>query len=363
MELDPANTTILNHFGNLLVQMGKADEGMVHLRRAIALEPEFALPWNSLGVALLGKDENDEAVRCFQKAIELAPKFADAHHNLGDARIAQNRTADAIACYREALANAPNDLITRNNLALALDRTGQIDEAMQHLRRALELDPANGPANLNLGRLLDHGGRLEEAIGFWRRAEATWRTANDDFGRRWHGKVQATLAEAESKLNAHQARLALARGERQSQDAQELVAAAALVALRSEYALAVRVYERAFAADAGLRATGSHRLDAAQSAAQAGCGLGADALALPAEERAQLRERARRWLGEERSRWQQELAAGGEQATSARATAERTASAVAFAGVRGEAALASLPPAEAAAWRELWAELGRLLRP
>ena len=42
----------------------------------------------------------DEAIACYRKAIELDPKFALAHNNLGNALEDKGQVDEAIACYR-----------------------------------------------------------------------------------------------------------------------------------------------------------------------------------------------------------------------------------------------------------------------
>jgi hypothetical protein len=140
----------------------------------------------------------------------------------------------------------------------------------------------------------------------------------------------------------------------------EFARAIMLVHWRGDRVLVARTYERAVAAYPDLSVSYPHQFNAARAAALAGCGVHASAPALTDAEKARLREQAREWLGAEVAGWRKGLAGGDE---SARTAARRSAHALVdadFACVREQAALDSLPPAEAAAWRELWASLGQI---
>jgi hypothetical protein len=126
------------------------------------------------------------------------------------------------------------------------------------------------------------------------------------------------------------------------------------------YAAAVRLLGEAFEAESKLAddLEAGHRYRAARMAAVAGVGQGRDAGQLTNEAKAALRKQALDWLRADLAAWRSHSEA------SQRARVLRSWRAnKALAGVRDEEGLAKLPPAERAVWRELWAEVEKLLKP
>ncbi len=83
-----------------MVGMGRRDEAIAWYRKAIVIDPGYALGHTSLGNALLAKGQVDEAIASFRKAIELAPEFAPYR-----AVLAQ---AERLAAARDKLADFQN---------------------------------------------------------------------------------------------------------------------------------------------------------------------------------------------------------------------------------------------------------------
>ena len=109
-----------NRLGVVLAEQGKLDDAIVHLRRALRRNPNFAEAHNNLGGVLLGKGELEEAVACFQRALQGNPDMVAAHSNLGNAWRDQGELTKAIACYRRAIEIAPDAVGAHSNLLYAL---------------------------------------------------------------------------------------------------------------------------------------------------------------------------------------------------------------------------------------------------
>ncbi len=121
--------TVFYNFGILLIGLGKLKEAELSLRKAIELDPRYAIAHSNLGGILKDLGKLKEAELSLLKAIELDPNYAIAHSNLG--------------------------LIFRD--------LGKLKEAELSLRKAIELDPNIAKARLNLGRILKDLGKLKEA--------------------------------------------------------------------------------------------------------------------------------------------------------------------------------------------------------
>lgn len=98
---------------------------------------------NNLGVALKRQGKLDEAIACYRKAIELDPKYAIVHNNLGGTLQSQGKLDEAIACWRKAIEVDPKHPMAYNNLGVALHKQGKLKEALTYWQTATELDPTH----------------------------------------------------------------------------------------------------------------------------------------------------------------------------------------------------------------------------
>ena len=112
------------------------------IRKAISLEPQFALAHNDLGNMLMEQGRISDAVACYRRTIEIAPDFPEAHNNLGNACQMSHSLPEAFDCYRKAIELRPGYAEAHRNLGSALLRVGRVAEAGAAFETALTLDPA-----------------------------------------------------------------------------------------------------------------------------------------------------------------------------------------------------------------------------
>jgi serine/threonine-protein kinase len=153
--------------GNLLV-VKNPGESLRYLQAALALRPQAATVYDSLGIALLMEQRPDEAIKHFRQALHLDPEFASAHNSLGVALKASGRPDEAVAHFRHALRSDPQRAEFHTNLGSALVAQGQPDEALEHLRQALNLDPRLPEAHAHLCFVLKARGGLKAVIAHYR---------------------------------------------------------------------------------------------------------------------------------------------------------------------------------------------------
>ena len=164
------DATAHNNLGQLLNLLGRHEQAITELRRAIALRPDLAEPHNNLGIALAAVGKMDEAIAAYRTTIALQPNHARAHSNLGNALKTDGETTEAIAYYRKALSLESNYAEAHSNFGALLNEIGDAEEALKHHRRAIELRPDYAEAHSNLGSALSRLGRHDEAIAAHRRA-------------------------------------------------------------------------------------------------------------------------------------------------------------------------------------------------
>lgn len=103
----PGNSRARADLGASLVEVGRVDEGVRHLERAIELDPDYALPYYNLGTIAAASGHVDEAAGYLRRSIELDPDYAGAHNNLGYLLLLTGHPDEAIPHLEEAVRLAP----------------------------------------------------------------------------------------------------------------------------------------------------------------------------------------------------------------------------------------------------------------
>jgi serine/threonine-protein kinase len=316
-----------------------------------------------LGKSLPDQGDLAGAAASHRTAIALNPKLAAAHTNLGNALRAQGDLAGEVAAYRQAITLDPKNAAGHYCLGNALRDQGDLAGAAAAFRRAVALRPGYAEAHCNLGQVLVRQGQFAAALPALRSGHEL----GSRRGTGWRYPSAQWLRNAERLAAVEPKLAAVLKGHARPADAQEGLALARLCQqpYQRRHAAAARLYAEAFAAEPGHAADlgAGHRYNAAYSAAQAGCGQGADAADLDDRERARLRWQALDWLRANLAAW----AALAEKATPQARQQVRRALAhwrrdPDLGGLRDKAELARLPEAERRACRDLWADVGALLR-
>jgi tetratricopeptide (TPR) repeat protein len=123
-------------------------------RKAIALDPENAAAYNTLGLILRQKNQIEEALAAFGEAIRVSPQYFKAHLNRGETRYRQGDQAGALADFEKAIEIAPKEAWGYNDRGWARRTQGDFDGAIADFKKALELDPDFKKARANLDEAL-----------------------------------------------------------------------------------------------------------------------------------------------------------------------------------------------------------------
>ena len=113
-------------------------EAEAGLRRALALNPTAAEPYNQLGYALAFQRKFDEALASVQKYAELKPKEANAQDSLAEISLLAGRFAEAAAAFAKAGTLAPRSWVAWEGAGIARALLGQWQEAHAAFGRAKE---------------------------------------------------------------------------------------------------------------------------------------------------------------------------------------------------------------------------------
>jgi len=107
------------------------------IREHLAMNPEDAPAWYSLGLALKQMGKTGEAVFVFQKAVSLDPFHAKACNNLGVVFLEQGDVRKAREAFLKAVSINPGHSKAYFNLAQISLRRGERNEAVSYLEKGL----------------------------------------------------------------------------------------------------------------------------------------------------------------------------------------------------------------------------------
>ncbi len=108
--------------------------------------------WIGFAKSSLGKTE--EAVNHLRRAISLDPRYDEPHLHLGLIWLDQGKLAESRAEFEAAVSIRPENGLAHGNLGLVLMNQGQLDAAEEHLRTAMRLNPKDTVARDNLQSVL-----------------------------------------------------------------------------------------------------------------------------------------------------------------------------------------------------------------
>ena len=99
---------VFSNYAIILKDLGKSEEAVFSLRKAIEIKPDLAISHSNLGLILKDLDKLTEAELSLRKAIELKPDLAEAHSNLGNVLKFLGNVKDAETSYQKAIKLDPN---------------------------------------------------------------------------------------------------------------------------------------------------------------------------------------------------------------------------------------------------------------
>jgi tetratricopeptide (TPR) repeat protein len=141
----------LNALALVQTDLDRFEEAVETYLRAASLAPE-QVPWNNLGKLYTRLGRHQEAIEVLQKAIQNSPRDAISWHGLGEIYCTLDRSQEAEAAFQKALELAPNQPFAWSGLGRVRVETGRPEEAIAAFQKALQLDARLAGAWLGLGR-------------------------------------------------------------------------------------------------------------------------------------------------------------------------------------------------------------------
>lgn len=125
------------------------------LRKAMALDPQYEVPYVVLGDLLEQSGRVDDALEIFRKTIEIHPNLSEAYYYYGKLELKQEHAnvTDAVDKLRKAVALNPAFPEAHYELGKALAQAGEPQEAIAELNKSIALKPGLAKPYYQLGLL------------------------------------------------------------------------------------------------------------------------------------------------------------------------------------------------------------------
>jgi tetratricopeptide (TPR) repeat protein len=155
---------ILFAIGKIHLGAGRWEPARRYLERGLALAPESADGWNSLGAVDVGEGDIAKALAHFQQALTFRPDMASAIVNAGEAHMALGNLTDAEKMFQRALEIDPNNAAAANQMGELCVKRRRDSEARRWFQQAIAARRDYAPAIDNLASLYVGAGQLNDAI-------------------------------------------------------------------------------------------------------------------------------------------------------------------------------------------------------
>lgn len=132
--------------GNEQRIVGNQPESIPFYKRAIELDPNFAMAYARLAVAYNNQFQTELAAQYSQKAYDLRDRVSERERFYISEKYTSYVTGDrdeAINVLKAWAQSYPNDYIPHNNLAVNYSLFGQFEDALKESREAVRLSPNN----------------------------------------------------------------------------------------------------------------------------------------------------------------------------------------------------------------------------
>jgi TolB-like protein/DNA-binding winged helix-turn-helix (wHTH) protein/tetratricopeptide (TPR) repeat protein len=143
-------------------------------KRAVELDPNFAMPYAAMSIAYGNLNEAGRAVENARKAYQLREKVSERERFFIEGSYYLTATGElekAAQVYELWQQAYPRDDLPHRDLGVVAVGLGDAEKTLEEWREALRLDPNNAVNYLNLGNQYANLNRLDEAEAVYRRAE------------------------------------------------------------------------------------------------------------------------------------------------------------------------------------------------
>jgi tetratricopeptide (TPR) repeat protein len=174
LALRPEDHEAYYMLGRILRSEGETERAEAAYRRALTFKPDLVDALFHLGVLLQSNQQRQlEAIALYERVIAIAPDYAEVYASLGTACRNLMQIDRALSAFQRYLNLAPDSAVAHFHLGRTLVAAGRIGDAIGYLERASSLDQSRSlthSAHMLRGDALQSLGRTEEALVAFRQA-------------------------------------------------------------------------------------------------------------------------------------------------------------------------------------------------
>ena len=143
-ELEADNGAVYFQLAKLCKKLDRLEEALVHLKRTVDLQPNWAKAWRLFGEYLLEKGSDDEALFAFKSALKINGEDAAALSGLAVlyGRAGLNQEI-ALSLSRRSVELEPDNILLVQRLIELLLQYREMDEALVLCEQAITMAPHN----------------------------------------------------------------------------------------------------------------------------------------------------------------------------------------------------------------------------
>lgn len=192
--------------GASYLEMGRYEESLADLDKALQLDPKMAWGFLVRGVAYRAAKRHEESLASIQHALQLVPDYPQALANRGETYRRLNRSEEALADLNQAIEQGFQEAWIFASRAQVYDRLDRLEESLAEFNRAIDemaFNDAWGYASR--GQVYSQMGRNEEALTDFNRAlqldpKADWILASRGYVYFRLHQYQQALADFDAAL-------------------------------------------------------------------------------------------------------------------------------------------------------------------
>ncbi len=153
-----------NEHGVACHQAGELLAAADSYRRALHLDPRYALAYNNLGVALADRGDRVAAREAFTRAGEIDATLALGRLNLARALAQQDDVVGALSLLRELVTFRPREADAWHTMGVILAQRQRLADAREAFVQAIEQRPSHAEARFALAQVLSELGDDDGAV-------------------------------------------------------------------------------------------------------------------------------------------------------------------------------------------------------